>query len=212
MDYIRFFEEKFETFSVKLPFYLNGKYLSIDTTFKELKALGYFKYKEIKPVYDVYKQKIDKVEIVKLDEDNATTKYTYIDLSPEELKEVEAALNKFKEDKKQEIKKFFDKTIENLDGGLNIPNIGVVDCGEDHLRNVSNLVDMLEETNMPSITFRLYNNTFKELNLEELKNIRSAIRKSGLDLYAKKWELESKIKLATTKAEIDSIKWEFKND
>lgn len=59
------------------------------------------------------------------------------------------------------------------------------------------------------MSFRIADNSFVSVNLEELKAIKKAIILKGQELYQKKWEIEAKLANARTFDEIRAIKVEF---
>ncbi|ALV25042.1 putative protein (DUF4376 domain) [Campylobacter iguaniorum] len=109
--------------------------------------------------------------------------------------------------KTREISLAFEATLENLPGGLNVENVGVVDCGRQHLANVSSLIKILEATNQPDIDFRLYDNSYTKINLAQLKALEIAIIIKGNEIYAKKWALEVELSNASNIDEAKAIVW-----
>ncbi|MGH1600834.1 hypothetical protein, partial [Campylobacter majalis] len=117
-------------------------------------------------------------------------------------------LDELKQAKLDEILTVFNRNLENLEGGLLIEPLNIrVDCGRIHSENISSMITLLQNTNQNEITFRLYDNTSKQTTLNELKTIQTAIIAQGFKTYEKKWALEQSINEATSKEQIEAIKW-----
>lgn len=124
-----------------------------------------------------------------------------------DYKLVDISLESAKDLKKDEILLKFKENLENLEGGLNVDDVGVVDCGKQHLTNIQGLIKALENSELTEIDFRMFDNTLKKLNLTELKKIEIAVILKGQELYGKKWFLENAIQQATTLKEVKKIVW-----
>lgn len=118
-------------------------------------------------------------------------------------------LNEAKTAKRNEILKSFEINLNDLKNGLQVENIGVVDCGKQHLTNVQGLIKVVESGAIENMDFRLFDNSTTKLNLEQLKKIELAIILKGQELYVKKWELEQAINNASSLEEVERIKWEY---
>lgn len=85
-----------------------------------------------------------------------------------------------------------------------------IDANETANRNVNGLVVLMNQEGAPeTITFCDYNNEFHTLNKTELMTILTEIINNGSMMYAKKWELRSKIENATSEDEVESIIVQF---
>ncbi|CUU82418.1 DUF4376 domain-containing protein [Campylobacter hyointestinalis subsp. hyointestinalis] len=124
-----------------------------------------------------------------------------------DYKLVDISLESAKDLKKDEILLKFKENLENLEGGLNVDDVGVVDCGKQHLTNIQGLIKALENSELTEIDFRMFDNTLKKLNLTELKKIEIAVILKGQELYGRKWILENAIQQATTLKEVKEIVW-----
>ena len=82
--YCRFKDGKFLKYTVALPFSDEQNSFNEFADFSVLKEKGYYKFKDAKPTYDPYTQKEASVEIIKLNDDECTLKYTYAKLSEAE--------------------------------------------------------------------------------------------------------------------------------
>lgn len=149
--------------------------------------------------------------------------YAYEDIVSEELlnqriqelglipltkKEVEE-LNKPKEISLEELKlakldelsswavKMTDKSAINLKG------FGVIDGGYKYLLNVRAMKNNYED--LPQKLFRMFDNSFKEVNLADLEKIEKAIELGGIMLHTLKWQYESAIGKAKSKEELEAI-------
>ncbi|CUU68212.1 3-deoxy-D-arabino-heptulosonate 7-phosphate synthase [Campylobacter hyointestinalis subsp. hyointestinalis] len=130
------------------------------------------------------------------------------EITKEKFDEILANMNKpsfdeAKKNKQTAINNAFEAELNNLSNGLNIENIGVVDCGKQHLTNVQGLIKVVESGAIENVNFRLFDNSTTKLNLEQLKKIELAIILKGQELYVKKWELEAKINSAKNADELE---------
>jgi len=76
---------------------------------------------------------------------------------------------------------------------------------KDNFQEVLN--DCLDD-NLPGATIRLWDNSFADVSVDDLRTIIREIRKNGLALYQRKWMKETAIKKATTEAQIKAITWD----
>lgn len=139
-------------------------------------------------------------------------KHNLTPLSKKELSELnkpkEPSLTELKQAKLDEILTAFNRNLENLEGGLLIEPLNIrVDCGRIHSENVASMITLLANTSQDNITFRLYDNTSRLTSLAELKAIQTAIIAEGFKQYEKKWALEQALNEATSKEQIEAIKW-----
>lgn len=129
-------------------------------------------------------------------------------LTPLTKKELDG-LNKPKEISLEELKlnklaslnewttKMTDKSAINLKG------FGVIDGGYKYLLNVRAMKNNYEA--LPKKIFRMYDNSFKEVNLTDLEKIEKAIELGGIMLHTLKWQYESAISKAKNKEELEAI-------
>ncbi len=129
-------------------------------------------------------------------------------LTPLTKKELDG-LNKPKEISLEELKlnklaslnewttKMTDKSAINLKG------FGVIDGGYKYLLNVRAMKNNYEA--LPQKVFRMYDNSFKEVNLTDLEKIEKAIELGGIMLHTLKWQYESAISKAKNKEELEAI-------
>lgn len=116
MRYVRFKDGEFLKYSVALPFSDENHSFSEKADFSSLKEAGYYKFLETQPQYDIYTHRIDKINIVRLDDNTATTNYTYKKLTSEEQMEiygVKIDLDFYKNLKIQELNSSVDKEYKN---------------------------------------------------------------------------------------------------
>lgn len=174
----------------------SGTYYTDKLSTEDLKSYGYLKVSENEqPINtDPYKEVVSSGEET-INEYKLT--HALADISLDIAKSL----------KTREISLAFEATLENLPGGLNVENVGVVDCGRQHLTNVSSLIKVLEATNQDSIDFRLYDNSYTKLNLAQLKALEIAIIIKGNEIYAKKWALEAELSNASNIDEAKAIVW-----
>lgn len=135
-----------------------------------------------------------------------------IKLSEQEIEELnrpkEPSLDELKQAKLDQILESFNQNTQNLDGGLMIESLNLrVDCGRVHASNASQLLILMQNTGAEKLSFRLFDNTVRDVTLDELKTIHAAIVVAGTQLYTKKWQLEERVKNAKDKKELDEIVW-----
>lgn len=76
--------------------------------------------------------------------------------------------------------------------------------------NIAVLIEMLPD-NEKTTSFKLFDNSFKDLNRVELQTLLSECHKNGLALYQQKFAIQAEIVKATTKEELDAIVIDFVN-
>lgn len=101
----------------------------------------------------------------------------------------------------------FVSMINNPKAVISVPGVGIVDASKDSLNNISILLELLEAEGTTSTQFRLADNSFVTINLDQLKTVKKVIGKYGLELFSKKWKLEAAIAQADTIPEVESITW-----
>ena len=101
----------------------------------------------------------------------------------------------------------FKAMLNDPDAVLNVPGIGYINARRNDLDNVNVLIDNLEAKGAETAMFRLYDNSFKEVTLDQLKVIKRVIGERGINLYEHKWRLELAITNAETIADVEAISW-----
>ena len=143
------------------------------------------------------------LELVEIELDEFTTlkesSYTY--------KLIQENLQALKAVKLQELAEAFKEATTKT--GVNVSGVGVVDGGRSNLQDITGIIETFEESRQETMLFRIADNSFVSVNLEELKAIKKAIILKGQELYQKKWEIEAKLANARTFDEIRVIKVEF---
>ena len=76
--------------------------------------------------------------------------------------------------------------------------------------NIAVLIEMLPDDEKTT-SFKLFDNSFKDLNRVELQTLLSECHKNGLALYQQKFAIQAEIVKATTKEELDAIVIDFVN-
>lgn len=115
----------------------------------------------------------------------------------------------YKTNKKEEIKNAF---INSFDLGME-SSIGMkVDCRRDtnnnDLQNFESLLKFMKNNDVTTTQIKLWDNSTSRLIIQsELEIIINEIIAHVIQLYNKKWQLETLIESATTKDEIKEIKW-----
>uniref|UniRef100_UPI00053BE613 DUF4376 domain-containing protein n=1 Tax=Campylobacter sputorum TaxID=206 RepID=UPI00053BE613 len=112
-----------------------------------------------------------------------------------------------KDKKLKEILAKFEANLENLENGLEVENIGVIDCGKQHLTNIEGLIKVLEATKKDKVAFKMFDNSLKEVSLDQLKKMEIAVILKGQEQYAKKWALLEELQKAENLEELEAIQW-----
>lgn len=128
-----------------------------------------------------------------------------IKLSEQEIEELnrpkEPSLDELKQAKLDELnlwaKNMTDKSKIDLKG------FGVIDGGYKYLLNVRAMKNNYEALSQK--VFRMFDNSFKEVNLADLEKIEKAIELGGIMLHTLKWQYESAIGKAKSKEELEAI-------
>lgn len=141
--------------------------------------------------------------LVEIELDEFTTlkesSYTY--------KLIQENLQALKDVKLQELAEAFKEATTKTK--VNVSGVGVVDGGRSNLQDITGIIETFEESEEETMSFRIADNSFVSVNLEELKAIKKAIILKGQELYQKKWGIEAKLANAKTFDEIRAIKVEF---
>lgn len=88
-----------------------------------------------------------------------------------------------------------------------VDGIGEVDCGVQYLINAMTLIDLCGKSG--TIAFKMYDGSTKNLDLAQLKAVKTAIQVKGVQIYQKKWLLENAIDSAEDEASLDAIDIKF---
>jgi len=86
---------------------------------------------------------------------------------------------------------------------ISLRGFGIVDGGYKYLLNVRAMKNNYED--LPQKVFRMFDNSFKEINLADLEKIEKAIELGGIMLHTLKWQYESAISKAESKEELEAI-------
>lgn len=175
----------------------NTYYFVKEQTMPLLNENGFYKVEYLdRPQIDKYQTLSEKNELI----DNIYKMgYEVLDIEP----------NKAKELKNAEILESFINATTRYNGGIEVENFGVIDCGRDYLQNLQSLITILQSGVISEIDFRLYDNTSKNATLQDLQKCQIAMILKANELYAKKWQLESELENLATTAEIKALKVEF---
>ena len=112
-----------------------------------------------------------------------------------------------KAQKAAEIKEKFEKAMDKTP--VNVAGVGIVDGGRYNLQDVAGIIETFEESGGSTMLFRIADNSFVQVNGEQLKAIKKAIILKGQELYQKKWQIETSFISARTFDEIMAIKVEL---
>jgi hypothetical protein len=102
-----------------------------------------------------------------------------------------------------EIKQAFEQESENskvMSQSLNTE----INADRKSLQNIEGLLAVIGSGMIP---YKCYDNRFVNVDRTNLEAMRLEVIKAGQSLYNKKWDLETTIKNATTKEQIETIKW-----
>ena len=122
-------------------------------------------------------------------------------------KRTQENLKALKDIKLQELDEAFKKVTTKTP--VNVAGVGIVDGGRDNLQDVAGIIETFEESGESTMFFRIADNSFVQVNGEQLKAIKKAIILKGQELYQKKWQIETSLISARTFDEIMAIKVEF---
>lgn len=163
--------------------------------------------------------------VVSIADDNKTTKivnsqdsniglveitldeFTPLKESSYTYKRIQENLKALKGVKLQELDEAFKKATTKTP--VNVSGVGIVDGGRDNLQDVAGVIETFEESGESTMFFRIADNSFVQVNGEQLKAIKKAIILKGQELYQKKWQIETSLISAKTFDEIMAIKVEF---
>lgn len=120
-----------------------------------------------------------------------------------EVKDID--LDRAKKIKQNELKNYIENTLEK--NHIKVEGVGEIDTGYNYLLNAEALINYVEANGLNEIDFRMYDNSMKKLNLEQLKKIKLAIETRGIQLHAIKWQYENAISNAKNVSELEAIKW-----
>ena len=127
---------------------------------------------------------------------------THVDLETKELivKPYEISLDEIKELKLAELNTWFENAKNK--SKINLKGFGIIDGGYKYLLNVNTLINTFNaETDK---MFRMEDNSFKEVTLEKLQDIKTAIELAGKKLHHIKWQYEQDIQKAK---KVETIKF-----
>ena len=132
-------------------------------------------------------------------------KYCLTPLTQKELEELnkpkEISLEELKLTKLDELSSWAVKMTDK--SAINLKGLGTIDGGYKYLLNVRAMKNNYEL--LPQKVFRMYDNSFKEINLADLEKIEKAIELGGIMLHTLKWRYESAINKAKSKEELEAI-------
>ena len=120
-----------------------------------------------------------------------------------EVKDID--LDRAKKIKQNELKNYIVNTLEK--NHIKVEGVSEIDTGYNYLLNAEALINYVEANGLNEIDFRMYDNSIKKLNLEQLKKIKLAIETRGIQLHAIKWQYENAISNAKNVSELEAIKW-----
>jgi hypothetical protein len=108
--------------------------------------------------------------------------------------------------KYQEIKNNYEYELHN--GSYMSQTIGAeINARLQDIETIRNLIEIMEMQGNNTTPFRLYDNSFTTVTLEQLKSIKSELMEYGLGVHQKKWNLEEKIDNATSIKTVEGISW-----
>lgn len=71
--------------------------------------------------------------------------------------------------------------------------------------NIAGLITYMESTGTEKTSFMAFDNSLKEVSLQDLKTMQTELAAWGQCLYAYKWQIRTQIEAAQTKEEVDAI-------
>ena len=128
-----------------------------------------------------------------------------IPLTKKELEELnkpkEITLKELKSAKLAELSNWAIKMTDK--SAINLKGFGVIDGGYEYLINATVMKNNYEW--LPKKEFRMHNDKFVPVTLQDLEKIEKAIGIAGIFLKNLKWQYESAINKAESKEELESI-------
>lgn len=85
----------------------------------------------------------------------------------------------------------------------------MINAGRTAKADIDGLLEVLQDDTTSTVLFRCYDNSFVNVNLDNLKTMRLEVIKSGQELYQQKWTFGAMIDSCNTSEEVESIKLEF---
>ena len=123
------------------------------------------------------------------------------------LERPEKPLELQKEDKLQELSIKF---LEAENNGTIDSSVGFsIDATERSKRDIDGLIELLEATKTETTSFCAADNSFHDVNLEQLKAMKLEVIKYGQELYQKKWTYREQINNSKDKEELNKIDIKF---
>ncbi|PPB63095.1 hypothetical protein [Campylobacter hyointestinalis] len=126
-------------------------------------------------------------------------------LTQKELEELnkpkEISLTELKLNKLASLNEWTTKMTDK--SAINLKGFGAIDGGYKYLLNVMSIKNNYEA--LPQKVFRMYDNSFKDVNLADLEKIEKAIELGGIMLHTLKWQYETAISKAKSKEELEAI-------
>ena len=171
-----------------------------ENTFKDFSVVSIADDNKASEIINAQDSNLGLVEIA-LDE------FTTLKESSYTYKRIQENLQALKAVKLQELAEAFKEVTTKTK--VNVSGIGIVDAGRSNLQDIAGIIETFEESGQETMLFRIADNSFVSVNLEQLKAIKKAIILKGQELYQKKWEIEAKLANAKTFDEIRAIKVEF---
>lgn len=119
----------------------------------------------------------------------------------------EKPLDVYKEEKHKELSYKFSDVQEKayLTSSLGF----VINAGRTAKADIDGLVEVLQDDTTSTVLFRCYDNSFVNVNLDNLKTMRLEVIKSGQELYQQKWTFGTMIDNCTSSEEVEVINIEF---
>lgn len=119
----------------------------------------------------------------------------------------EKPLEKYIEEKHSELSSKFN-TIQ--DSAYLTSSLGfTINAGRTAKADIDGLIESLQDDTTSTVLFRCYDNSFINVNLNNLKTMRLEVIKSGQELYQQKWTFGTMIDNCTSSEEVEAINIEF---
>ena len=83
-----------------------------------------------------------------------------------------------------------------------------VNADQCSIKNMETLIELLPD-DTTTTAYKIYDNSFKDLNRVELATLKAEAEANGLALYQQKFALQAKINACTTKEELEAIEIVF---
>ncbi|QCD52510.1 hypothetical protein [Campylobacter sp. RM16192] len=171
----------------------DGTFFIDNLTEKKRKEFNLIPIQEIK----VSEQPKDKYQYIKTTTEETEEAY----IINEEIADVDIEMAK--SIKLEELKEWAKEQTNRCK--INLKGFGVIDGGYNYIANAEALINTYEIN--PQKVFRMFDDSFKEVTIEQLHSIKKAIEYAGVLIHGIKWNIENTISQATSITTLKAIQF-----